>query len=251
MVALAPKSSETSPWDVLERFPKLHSRAREAETTPCTEAPMLKSRSRIEIWLLIYESCDGLESFTRDPIESDESLYEYCWSSPLCFLDPTGNHPFAIPVVVGGGVVVTAAEAAAATFGISVLACLVTPACLDLMRLKIRDAIDAMTGAAKRALELACRATRRAYKLLEGTCGGCIKGPAGHCIFNTWRCISSAKSLACWNAVIAGRTGYFLSGCDILIPTTVDHPAAIQQAVNAAENCAKSVENNCFGDIEV
>ena len=68
MVAPAPITNETSTWDVLDTFPKLHSRAREAKTTPCTEVPMLKSRNRIEIWLTIYDDCDGLESFTRDPI---------------------------------------------------------------------------------------------------------------------------------------------------------------------------------------
>ena len=37
MVALAPITNETPAWDVLDAFPKLHSRAREAKTTPCTE----------------------------------------------------------------------------------------------------------------------------------------------------------------------------------------------------------------------
>jgi hypothetical protein len=147
--------------------------------------------------------------------------------------------------------VLTAAEEAAAAFGISVLACLATPACVDLMKQKMQDAIDAMTGAAKRALELACRAAHRAYKALESTCGRCDKRPAGNCIFSTMRCISSAKSLVCWKAVVAARAGYFMSGCEFVVPTSVDHPGAIIQAQQAAENCAKSVENNCFGDIEV
>ena len=126
MVALAPNTSETSPWDVLDTFPKLHSRAREEFTSSCTEVPHSKSLCRVEIWLTIYESCDGLESFTRDPIESDENLYEYCWSSPLCFMDPTGNHPIAIPVV-GGALVLTAAEQAAAGLGFRSLLALQRP----------------------------------------------------------------------------------------------------------------------------
>ena len=92
MVALAPNTSETSPWDVHDAFPKMHSRAREAKTTPCTEAPMLKSRSRIEIWLTIYETCDRLESFTRDPIKyrGGFNLEQFVFSSPLVYVDPTG-----------------------------------------------------------------------------------------------------------------------------------------------------------------
>ena len=93
MVALAPITNETPAWDVLDAFPKLHSRAREAKTTPCTEVPMLKSRSRIEIWLVIYETCDRLESFTRDPIGfkgSEWNLYEYVRGRSLNYIDPSG-----------------------------------------------------------------------------------------------------------------------------------------------------------------
>ena len=94
MVALASYTSETSTWDVLDGFPKLHSRARELKTRTCTEALALKSLVRVEIWQVVYESCDGLESFTRDPIGyegSDWNLYEYCGTMPLHMNDPSGN----------------------------------------------------------------------------------------------------------------------------------------------------------------
>ena len=93
MVALAPNTSETSPWDILDGFPKLHSRAREAFTSSCTEAPDSKSLGRVEIWLMIYDYRDGLESFTRDPIgyEDGENLFQYVGSNPLLRLDPSGN----------------------------------------------------------------------------------------------------------------------------------------------------------------
>ena len=113
MVALAPNTTETSTWDVLETFPKLHSRAREVKTIRCTEAPDSKSRSGFEIWLVILEGCDGLESFTRDPIGydgSDFNLYEYVSSKPLADTDPSGE--FAVPaicaVVCIGGIACTA-----------------------------------------------------------------------------------------------------------------------------------------------
>jgi len=82
MVALTPNTSETSTWDVLDGFPKLPSRTREVKTRICTEAPHSKSVSRVKIWLMIYESCDGLESFTRDPIgfAGGNNFYVY-WNS--------------------------------------------------------------------------------------------------------------------------------------------------------------------------
>jgi hypothetical protein len=94
MVALAPITNETPAWDVQDTFPKLHSRAREEKTTPCTEAPHSKSLVRVEIWQAIYETCDGLESFTRDPIGfagSPFSLYEFLDSRGTSTTDPTGK----------------------------------------------------------------------------------------------------------------------------------------------------------------
>jgi len=93
MVALAPNTSETSTWDVLDGFPKLHSRAREAKTASCTKAPASKSLVRVEIWLVIYDRCDGLESFTRDPIgykSGSKSVYGYIAARSLTQLDPSG-----------------------------------------------------------------------------------------------------------------------------------------------------------------
>ena len=91
MVALAPNTSETSSWDVLETFPKLHSRAREVKTRICTEAPHSKSLDCVEIWQVIYDCRVGLESFTRDPIGfrgSEWNLYR-CYFG-LLFTDPSG-----------------------------------------------------------------------------------------------------------------------------------------------------------------
>jgi hypothetical protein len=90
MVALAPINNETPAWDVLDTFPKLHSRAREATTSTCTEVPSLKSRNCIEIWLTIYESCDGLESFTRDPIGYVDGGNLYSDYFKLSNTDPSG-----------------------------------------------------------------------------------------------------------------------------------------------------------------
>ena len=93
MVALAPNTSETSPWDVLETFPKLHSRAREVKTRNCTEARDSKPLSRVEIWLKIHEGCAGLESFTRDPIHYTQSIYGLyaAMFAVKAAMDPGGN----------------------------------------------------------------------------------------------------------------------------------------------------------------
>ncbi len=93
MVAFAPITNTTGTWDVLNAFPKLHSRAREAKTDSCTEAPHSKSFGRVEIWLTIYDDCDGLESFTRDPIEyaDGHNLAAYVGSNPMLLIDPSGN----------------------------------------------------------------------------------------------------------------------------------------------------------------
>ena len=90
MVALAPITSETSPWDVLDTFPKQHSRAREAKTSNCTEARHSKSLGRVEIWLMIYEGCDGLESFTRDLIGYYDGPNIYSSKIGLQKTDPRG-----------------------------------------------------------------------------------------------------------------------------------------------------------------
>jgi len=53
-----------------------------------------KSLIRIEIRLTIYESCDRLESFSRDPIGfkggGDANIYRYVGGKPLERLDPRG-----------------------------------------------------------------------------------------------------------------------------------------------------------------
>ena len=93
MVALAPNTSESSSWDVLDGFPKQHSRAREVKTRNCTEALPSKSLGRVEIWLTIYDCRVGLESFTRDPIgyKTGWNYYLYGNARPVAEVDPSGN----------------------------------------------------------------------------------------------------------------------------------------------------------------
>jgi len=84
---------ETSIWSGPSAPLKLHSRAREAESTCCAEFTFTKSLERIEIPQCIYESCDGLGLFSQDPIGfagGDANLYRYVGNSPTNATDPSG-----------------------------------------------------------------------------------------------------------------------------------------------------------------
>jgi len=97
MVAIASNTSETSTWDILNGFPKLHSRAREAKTNRYAEATGWKPLTRVEIKQVIYDSRIRLESFSRDPIGyegSEWNLYEYVAGKPTKYLDPSGLRLF-------------------------------------------------------------------------------------------------------------------------------------------------------------
>ena len=188
---------------------------------------------------------------SRDPIgygETDNSLYEYCNSSPGRWLDPSGENPIVIPVVVGGGVIISEAEAIAAAAGMTLIGCLMDTGCRARLELAIKNALDRLDAAAKATLRAGCSAMHLAYKKLEETCGRCIRGEADFCLLRHWRCLSSAKSLACWNMVLGMRAAYVAAGCDILIPNPrIDHVKNLGEVMNCIERGAESVENNCFG----
>jgi len=112
MVALAPSTTETSTLDILNGFPKLHSRAREAKTNRYAEATACKSLNRVEIWQVIYDYRIRLESFSRDLIGYGGSpylLYEYGEGVPLTTVDPVGKWTI-IAKEVGKRVVIPAAK---------------------------------------------------------------------------------------------------------------------------------------------
>ena len=84
---------ETSIWSAPSAPLKLHSRAREAETTCCAGVTFTKSLERIEIPQCIYESCDGLGLLSKDPIgfaAGDTNLYRMTGNHPNMATDPSG-----------------------------------------------------------------------------------------------------------------------------------------------------------------
>jgi len=102
MVAIASNTSETSTWDTLNGFLKLHSRAREAKTNRYAEATGCKPLTRVEIQQVIYDSRIRLESFSRDPIgfKGGINLYQFCRSRSLSTVDPSGLFGYTPPVGV-------------------------------------------------------------------------------------------------------------------------------------------------------
>jgi hypothetical protein len=106
---------------------------------------------------------------SQDPLRGFDlimSVYHYCNDQPTRCADPSGAVPVAIPVVVGG---VTITEAVAATFGLSVAACLVHPPCLkavnDALLKAAQDAAQASARAAERASRCLCKRRHPLYPI--------------------------------------------------------------------------------------
>ena len=84
---------ETHTWSAPSAIPKLHSRAREAETACCAEFTFTKSLERIEIPQCIYDSRVGLGLLSKDPIgfaAGDANLYRMTGNHPNMATDPSG-----------------------------------------------------------------------------------------------------------------------------------------------------------------
>ena len=84
---------ETSIWSAPSAPLKLHSRAREAETTCCAGVTFTKSLERIEIPQWIEGSCVGLGLLSKDPIgfaAGDTNLYRMTGNHPNMATDPSG-----------------------------------------------------------------------------------------------------------------------------------------------------------------
>lgn len=102
MSTIASNIPESRIWSAPSAFPKLHSRAREVETTCCAGFTITKSLECIEIPQFVYESCDALGLFSQDPIGfagGDANLYRYVGNHPTMATDPTGLWEFGFPVI--------------------------------------------------------------------------------------------------------------------------------------------------------
>ena len=67
-------------------------------------------------------------------LDEEKNLYGFARNNPVVFYDADGR---VVPIIIGGGIAITTAQAVAATFGLSLAACLASPPCAQ----AVRDAI--------------------------------------------------------------------------------------------------------------
>ena len=175
----------------------------------------------------------------RDPIGYDGgvNLYQYAAGDSVAFADMLGasvvspGYPGPVTLPPGGA---AAAEALAAAI----------EALADLAWLP-------WAAAALAALVLAYAVWRAAcvdlYDTYKAECaqaarlGGCkAKRP----------CSEYPPKIAAWLSCASGRQNYLDAGCDIIIPTQANHPAAAEQARAAYTNCLR-LEPSCVPDCTI
>ena len=173
----------------------------------------------------------------RDPIgySGGGNLYEYAYDNPSRYLDPTGfqspGYPGPITLPPGGA---AAAEALAAAIA----------ALADLAWLPWAAAALAGLLLAYALWRAACVELYDAYKAecaLAAQLGGCkAKRP----------CSEYPPKIAAWLSCASGRQYYLDAGCDVIIPTQANHPAAAGQARAAYANCVR-LQPTCVPDCPV
>ena len=77
---------------------------------------------------------------SQNPFNWDEekNLYGFVRNNPVELYDADGR---AVPIIIGGGVALTTAQAVAATFGLSLAACLASPPCAKAVQDAIAEAL--------------------------------------------------------------------------------------------------------------
>lgn len=187
-------------------------------------------------------SCRLGRWISRDPIEEKGgmNLYGSFKNDPMNIVDYLGRHP----AVVG---VAGAVEGVLVAFGVTLAACLATPACAKALRDAVEAAVDAIPILTREVLRLQCQTLHAQYKLLEDTCGAC-KNPqkCPNIIDRAKACASATVSAACWSTVVALRSSYMLLGCDfVLVENWDSHAKQLDQKNNALLKCIRKQINNC------
>lgn len=136
------------------------------------------------------------------------NVYLYANANPISFADPTGENPAAVARILKA----------------------------------IRDAWRALQAAIARCAKdpvCRCRAFYAAYKALCAIpCGGCNVPSVQCCAVTTAQASAAA-------GCVSLRSTYIAQKCDVHIPTTKDHPGALEQAQRALQNCTEKVGRVC------
>jgi RHS repeat-associated protein len=88
---------------------------------------------------------------SQNPFNLDEekNLYGFARNNPVVFYDADGR---VVPIIIGGGLAITTGQAVAATFGLSLAACLASPPCAQAVRDAIAEAIRGLGRICSRRL---------------------------------------------------------------------------------------------------
>ncbi len=172
----------------------------------------------------------------RDPAEYIDgvNLYEAMRSNPVVFTDPFGD---AVPLVAGAVVGLSTAETIAASFGLTLTACMATPSCRDAVYEGLRDGVRETANVISRAAE---RIADRAWRLRRAIERRFRDGyrRRGDCTPGQHDALQAAVEMACKEKA-GERSCVGVSDCKTILANL---------AKNAACNAARNRINMlCFG----
>ena len=173
----------------------------------------------------------------RDPIgyAGGVNLYEYVGGRAVVAVDTTGlqlvSPGYLPPIPVINPAAAEAAEALLAALAAE----------LEWSWIPDVALAAAATAAILLAWEVTCRALYAAYKAACNEAarrGGCRPGMP---------CSEYPPRIAAWTACASGRQVYLDAGCDVIIPTTKNHPQAAAYAWATAAKCTR-LQFTCVPD---
>ena len=158
------------------------------------------------------------------------NLYEYAKGDPVLRRDPSGLQV----VSPGCPCIAPPINAAAAEAAAALLAALAAE--LDWPWIPDVALAAAAAGTVLLAWEITCRNLYAAYK---SACDEIANYPCRKGMY----CDQYPAAISIRTTCAIGRAAYLNAGCDVIIPTRVNHMAAVLQAWQAVANCEKASKN--------